>query len=374
MLRKLVVFLVELGRRHPLRSLVQWRIVPHVNPDGEAHNAPWQRTLVETTDHRGNSDLAFDLASYLRFAIRELPGDDIEFGFPMDDSDTEARPENAVVAQFLTEGGPYDLHASFHGMALAPGPWFLLEPGWIDRTAALREVLRERVRIMGYSLFDVDRKGEKGFRRIDLGFSTRPDSRAMSVFFEERNGSDFRYRRAAAAPPRVESAAHLLPASRLRVPDPGSGTAPDADTRSDAAAAGLPPRSTEHRGSPLMRSSHITRRAFEELVAQAVDQLPEDFARLLDNVAIVVEEEPSAEELAAVGLDPERDELLGLYRGVPQTERDSLYDSLPDCVVVYRQPILRSAATPQEIIREIRQTVLHELGHHFGLDDEEMPY
>jgi predicted Zn-dependent protease with MMP-like domain len=123
-----------------------------------------------------------------------------------------------------------------------------------------------------------------------------------------------------------------------------------------------------------MRSSHITRRAFEELVAQAVDQLPEDFARLLDNVAIVVEEEPSAEELAAVGLDPERDELLGLYRGVPQTERDSLYDSLPDCVVVYRQPILRSAATPQEIIREIRQTVLHELGHHFGLDDEEMPY
>jgi hypothetical protein len=187
MLRKLVVFLVELGRRHPLRSLVQWRIVPHVNPDGEAHNAPWQRTLVETTDHRGNSDLAFDLASYLRFAIRELPGDDIEFGFPMDDSDTEARPENAVVAQFLTEGGPYDLHASFHGMALAPGPWFLLEPGWIDRTAALREVLRERVRIMGYSLFDVDRRGEKGFRRIDLGFSTRPDSRAMSVFFEERN-------------------------------------------------------------------------------------------------------------------------------------------------------------------------------------------
>jgi predicted Zn-dependent protease with MMP-like domain len=107
-----------------------------------------------------------------------------------------------------------------------------------------------------------------------------------------------------------------------------------------------------------MRSRLITRRAFEELVAQAVDQLPEDFARLLDNV----------------GLDPERDELLGLYRGVPQTERDSLYDSLPDCVVVYRQPILRSAATPREIVREIRQTVLHELGHHFGLDDDEMPY
>jgi hypothetical protein len=187
MLRKLVVFLDELDSRHPLRSLVQWRIAPHVNPDGEARNAPWQRTLVETTDHRGTSDLAFDLASYLRHVVRELPGDDIEFGFPIDEDDTEARPENRAVADFLAQGGPYDLHGSFHGMSLAPGPWFLLEPAWIDRTAALREGLREQVARMGYSLFDVDRKGEKGFRRIDLGFSTRPDSRAMRVFFEERN-------------------------------------------------------------------------------------------------------------------------------------------------------------------------------------------
>jgi hypothetical protein len=187
MLRKLVVFLHGVDRSHPLRSVVQWRIAPHVNPDGEARNAPWQRTLVETTDHRGAKDRAFDLASYLRFVTRELPGDDIEFGFPTDDHDIEVRPENSAVAKFLTAGGPYHLHASFHGMALAPGPWFLLEPAWIDRTAALRQDLRKRVRRMGYSLFDVDRKGEKGFRRIDLGFSTRPDSRAMRAYFEERD-------------------------------------------------------------------------------------------------------------------------------------------------------------------------------------------
>ena len=91
------------------------------------------------------------------------------------------------MAAFLAEGAPFHLHASFHGMGFASGPWFLIEEAWIDRTAGLREALRRRVREMGYQPFDVDRGGEKGFRRIDEGFTTRPDSRSMVRWFEERD-------------------------------------------------------------------------------------------------------------------------------------------------------------------------------------------
>ena len=75
-------------------------------------------------------------------------------------------------------------------MGLAPGPWFLIERGWIDRTGSLRQQIRERVVEMGYPLFDVDRGGEKGFHRIDVGFCTRPDSRAMAAHFLSRGDSD----------------------------------------------------------------------------------------------------------------------------------------------------------------------------------------
>ncbi|MFQ5349674.1 MAG: peptidase M14, partial [Thermoanaerobaculia bacterium] len=73
-----------------------------------------------------------------------------------------------------------------HGMGFAPGVWFLLEEAWEKRTEGLRRALAGRVRGMGYPLLDVDRRGEKGFRRIAPGFSTRPDSRAMRAFFEAR--------------------------------------------------------------------------------------------------------------------------------------------------------------------------------------------
>jgi hypothetical protein len=114
----------------------------------------------------------------------------MEFGFPRRVDDLGARPENRAVAAFLAApaagGAPFHLHASFHSIAFATGPWFLLEPAWADRTAGLRDRMRERVRAMGYSLFDVDRGGEKGFRRIDEGFSTRPDSVSMRGWFEAR--------------------------------------------------------------------------------------------------------------------------------------------------------------------------------------------
>lgn len=112
---------------------------------------------------------------------------------------------------------------------------------------------------------------------------------------------------------------------------------------------------------------------FETLVERALDQLPEEFGRLLDNIVVTVEDEPDPEELASMGFDPD-EELLGLYRGVPLSERDVEYFALPDQVVIYRQPLLRMCRNRRELIREVRDTVVHELGHHFGLSDEEMPY
>ncbi|HEY0781667.1 MAG TPA: metallopeptidase family protein [Thermoanaerobaculia bacterium] len=112
---------------------------------------------------------------------------------------------------------------------------------------------------------------------------------------------------------------------------------------------------------------------FEALVEQALDGLPEEFAELLENVAVMVEEEPDPDDLEALGMEPD-EELFGLYQGVPQAERDSFYNALPDRVVIYRGPILRSCENRRQVIREVRDTVVHELGHHFGLAEDEMPY
>jgi predicted Zn-dependent protease with MMP-like domain len=116
---------------------------------------------------------------------------------------------------------------------------------------------------------------------------------------------------------------------------------------------------------------------FEALVEEALEQLPDEFRAALDNVAVMVAEEPSEEDLEEVGIDPgdpERDELFGLYQGVPLPERDSFYSALPDRVLIFRGPILRECETRREVIREIRETVQHELGHYFGLDEDELPF
>lgn len=114
----------------------------------------------------------------------------------------------------------------------------------------------------------------------------------------------------------------------------------------------------------------------EDLVAQALDELPEEFFRLLDNVAVVVEEEPSRDDLESVGMDPnEDDELFGVYQGMPLTERDSFYGGmLPDRVAIFAGPIRRCCGTRREAIDEIKKTVVHELGHHFGMEEDQMPY
>lgn len=186
MLRRLISFLASRSPDDPLLAGITWYVVPHVNPDGEARNAVWSDVTWPALDHLGKDGRAYDLYLYLRHVVRELPGDDMEFGFPRGVDDAGARPENRAVAEFLSEGAPFHLHASFHGISFTSGPWFLIEPAWIDRTAELREAIRRRVRSMGYQPFDVDRGGEKGFRRIDEGFTTRPDSRSMIAWFEAR--------------------------------------------------------------------------------------------------------------------------------------------------------------------------------------------
>lgn len=185
MLDRLVRFLTAQDPESFLLSRCRWSVVPHANPDGATLNSVWSDHTVTVRDHLGEVDSGYDPVLYVHHVARELPGDDVEFGFPRTSDDHEARPENRAVAEFLGSAAPFRLHGSFHGMGFAPGPWFLLEPAWIERTAAMRPRMRQLVHTMNYPLFDIDRRGEKGFRRIDAGFSTRPDSLAMAAHFQE---------------------------------------------------------------------------------------------------------------------------------------------------------------------------------------------
>jgi predicted Zn-dependent protease with MMP-like domain len=116
---------------------------------------------------------------------------------------------------------------------------------------------------------------------------------------------------------------------------------------------------------------------FERLVEEALDSLPERFASLLDNVVVVVEEEPSASDLDVLHEDDHghgHGELLGLYRGTPMTRRTYASFRMPDQIAIFRGPILRVSRTRDEAHRQIRETVIHELGHYFGLSDAEMVF
>jgi predicted Zn-dependent protease with MMP-like domain len=117
----------------------------------------------------------------------------------------------------------------------------------------------------------------------------------------------------------------------------------------------------------------INRREFQELVRQALTDLPDEFAAAMNNVAVVVEEEPSVEDLESVGLDPEEDDLFGLYQGIPLPERGPDAPVLPDRIAIYRLPILWECETREQVVAEVRTTVIHELGHYFGLAEHELP-
>ena len=111
---------------------------------------------------------------------------------------------------------------------------------------------------------------------------------------------------------------------------------------------------------------------FEQLVASALDSLPEPFASRLDNVQVTVADEPSAEELERARVGP-GSTLFGLYQGIPQTQRNSSYSwVLPDKITIYRGPLLRASLTPDDVRKQVRTVVIHEIAHHFGISDERL--
>ena len=261
MLQRLVRFLSSQDLDHRLLDGYRWRVVPHVNPDGALRNAGWSESVLQTVDHVGATDTSYDPVLYVQNVVRELPGDDIEFGFPRDSEDREARPENFAVASFLSAEGPVHLHASFHGMGFAPGPWFLIESSWIDRTPAMRQALRSQVRQMGYSLFDIDRQGDKGFFRIDEGFSTRPDSRAMVAHFLALNDE--------------ETAAKFRPSSMEMAQSLGG----DPLTFVSEMPLFLLPESSRGPSGPGFKAGTAAQRQLHDLLRQLAANLPAEEAR-----------------------------------------------------------------------------------------------
>ncbi len=112
---------------------------------------------------------------------------------------------------------------------------------------------------------------------------------------------------------------------------------------------------------------------FADLAFDALDSLPDWVHAYLVNVQVVVEDWPTDEQLRSVGIEDEDDTLLGLYEGIPQTERTSDYGLvLPDKITLFRGPILEFCQDRDEVAYEVRHTVVHELAHHFGIDDDRL--
>jgi len=116
--------------------------------------------------------------------------------------------------------------------------------------------------------------------------------------------------------------------------------------------------------------TRMDRARFEQLVSEAIDSLPEDFKARLNNVAVVVEDYPSPRDERRVARGRL---LLGLYQGQPLTRRDSRYGmAFPDKITIYQGSIESICSTESEIRDQVRKTVLHEIAHHFGIDDSRL--
>jgi predicted Zn-dependent protease with MMP-like domain len=105
----------------------------------------------------------------------------------------------------------------------------------------------------------------------------------------------------------------------------------------------------------------MSRQRFEEAVSAALDQVPPELAALIDNCVVLVEDDPP----------PDDPDLLGVYEGTPLTERDSAYTMrLPDRITIFRGPTLAMCESEAEVVEEVHITVVHEIAHHFGIDDD----
>lgn len=116
----------------------------------------------------------------------------------------------------------------------------------------------------------------------------------------------------------------------------------------------------------------MTRAHFDRLVAEAIRTIPPGFRDEMQNLSIVVEDEPSDDLLADMGIEPP-DTLFGLYQGTPLTERSwDFGNALPDRIVLYQGPIEDSCETDDDVIVAIGETLIHEVGHYFGLSEDEI--
>ncbi|GEL95923.1 metallopeptidase family protein [Cellulomonas composti] len=107
----------------------------------------------------------------------------------------------------------------------------------------------------------------------------------------------------------------------------------------------------------------MSREEFEDAVRDALDEIPDELAAMMDNVVVLVEDDP-----------PPGEDLLGLYEGTPLTERTSFWaaGSLPDRITIYRNPTLELCEDRDDVVEEVAVTVVHEIAHHFGIDDDRL--
>lgn len=112
---------------------------------------------------------------------------------------------------------------------------------------------------------------------------------------------------------------------------------------------------------------------FEKLVGEALDSLPKEFADKLQNVGVTFENFPNPAQIAKLRLN-RRSLLFGLYEGIPLTKRSNYSAVLPDKITIFKYPILMVSRSPEEVRERVKRVVMHEIGHHFGLSDEEMSH
>lgn len=130
----------------------------------------------------------------------------------------------------------------------------------------------------------------------------------------------------------------------------------------------MPKRRRGSRSAPARRSAH---QPFETLVERAIASIPMPFAAALEEVAVVVADEPTAEQLADQGLAPD-DSLYGLYEGVPRTDWGADGIPFPDRIILFRLPLEADFPDPDDLADEVWLTVVHELAHHLGIDEERL--
>lgn len=174
MLQSFLLWLKKTGSGNELLKNWTFFVIPQMNPDGALRNKNWMA-------------LPLSLKAYLLGSVRELPGDDIEFGFPLSKLDQSIRPENKAAADFLTANGPFHAHFSLHSLSLGGGAWFLIGKKHNSDSFQLQAKLKGIAEKLGLPLYDIDRKGEKGFFRLSAGFSTTPSSEAMRSYLKDQN-------------------------------------------------------------------------------------------------------------------------------------------------------------------------------------------